>query len=438
MKSSLTRRLLGVSALLLLAFIGGTGMVLERAFVNSLDAAQRDRLLGMVYTVLAAARMEAAGLSIPAQLPESRLATPGSGLYVFVRGQQGSWASPSLTGIDFSPQQNLPPGEHFFRHISIGGDEAALLAYGLAWEQADMERRFTVYVAEEMSAYQAQLWSFRRTLWGWLGVLAVGLVLLQLSVLRWSLAPLRRVAVDLKHIRAGKAERLSGRYPIEITPLADSLNALVDSERQRVQRYRDTLGNLAHSLKTPLAVLRGNPALAADQEAQEQLSRIDAAVDYQLRRAAASSTAVLAPPLPVAPAAERILASLSKVYAAKNLTLERALEADASFHGSEGDLLELLGNLLDNACKWAKGRVRVSATQRDGLVLTVEDDGPGIAAELSEAVQQRGRRADERVAGQGIGLAVVREIVDVRRGWLLIDRSEKLGGARVTIHLPAM
>lgn len=437
MSGSLSRRLLLVASLVLLAFLGGTGLVLERAFVESLQQAQQDRLQGALYTVLAAAEFRRGTLIVPSDLPEPRLSTPGSGLYVsIIDAEDAVWRSGSTLGVAFAPAAMLAPGQTRLERIGLADEPAQLLGYGLSWEEAGEEARFTIYVAEDLRSYFAQLGRYRRSLWGGLAVLALALVLIQFAVLRWSLSPLRRVTRDLDAIRAGDAETLTGTYPREIQPLTANLNALIAAERGRSQRYRDTMADLAHSLKTPLAVLRGMPALA-EPEAREQLERIGASVDYQLRRAASSSRDPLAPPLPVAPVAERLLRALAKVYAEPPRQVEAEL-AECGFRGSEGDLMELLGNLLDNAFKWARARVRIAAgpSSEGGLVISVEDDGPGIPAPLAGEITQRGRRGDEQVPGQGIGLAVVREIVDAHGGTLRIERSVALSGAKLTLELP--
>jgi len=443
---SLNRRLLLMAGLVLLAFLGMTGAILDHAFRQSLEQAQKDRLQGTLYTILAAADLSARGLRLPDTLPESRLGTPGAGLYALILDKNGeTWRSPSLLGVPWAPTEQLAPGDTEFGRSVVGGLPLYALAYGLSWEDArGNESTFTVHVAEDAATYQAQLSAFRRSLWGWLGAAAAVLLAAQLLVLRWSLLPLRRVAADLKAIEEGRAELLEGRYPAEIAGLTHGLNTLLKSERRRARRYQETLANLAHSLKTPLAVLRGalDRMPSVPPEALEQISRIDAAVDYQLKRAAASAPETLAAPLTVRPVLERLLRTFAKAYSDKPLRTDVRCAGEPVFYGSEGDLMELLGNLLDNAHKWGRQHVRVTLATlpagpagRRGLALHVEDDGPGVKPEQAQAVLRRGGRADEQVPGHGIGLAVVAELVHAFRGRLAIERSE-LGGARFRIELP--
>jgi two-component system sensor histidine kinase PhoQ len=272
---------------------------------------------------------------------------------------------------------------------------------------------------------------------------AVLLLAVQGAVLRWSLAPLRQVAEDLSAIESGEHQQLEGHYPREMRGLTDNLNALLAGQREHLDRHRHTLSDLAHSLKTPLAVIRGEmekapspaelPALIG-----EQVRRMSEIVDYQLQRAATSGRLPLSAPLSVAAAARKIGGSLNKVYADKGVNCQIQVAEDADFHGEEGDLLEVLGNLLDNAYKWCKQRVLVTANldQDGGLRLSVEDDGPGITPQKAEAVLQRGVRGDSSSPGYGIGLAIVQDIVRVYGGKLQIEKSPALGGAKITLALP--
>lgn len=440
---SLRRRLLLLAGGVVLIFLGLTGAVLDQAFRQSLDRAQAERLQGVIYTILAAAELADEQLLLPQELPDARLSTPASGLYAQVLSQGGrGWRSPSLLAINWRADSFLPAGETQSYEAAADGIRLRALAYGLSWEDANGQQAdFTLHVAEDAAVYQDQLTAFRTSLWGWLAVAAGALLLAQLLVLHWSLQPLTAVARDLQDIERGRAESLQGHYPLEIAGLIQSLNRLLQSERERTARYRDTLANLAHSLKTPLTVLRN--ALESGRidpaDGLEQVDRIDASVQYQLRRASASRHYLLLnAPLPVAPVLERVLRTLAKVYADKALLLEAQVAPEAAFPGNEGDLMELLGNLLDNAHKWAQRQVRVQAqplTPKGGLLLTVEDDGPGIAAAEAQAVLERGVRADEQVPGHGIGLAVVADLVANANGRLHIDRS-CLGGARFRLELP--
>jgi two-component system sensor histidine kinase PhoQ len=292
-------------------------------------------------------------------------------------------------------------------------------------------------VAEDLSAYQRELARFRVNLVGWLGAMSLLLLVALLLALRWGLAPLRRVADEVAAVEAGHQDRLRGAYPDELRALTDNLNALLASGYARETRLGNALADLAHSLKTPLAVLRGALGDPLPAALTEQIRRMDEIVAYQLEQARGRPTASLSPPVPLGPALERLLGALGKLHAGRALATELDLTPELSFRGAEGDLLEVIGNLLDNAFKWTRTRVRVEARREAGmLVIRVEDDGPGIPPGQIQALGERGARADLSAPGHGIGLAVVREICKAYGGDLSIAASP-LGGALVQARLGA-
>lgn len=447
---SLRTRLLLVSAVVLAGFLGLTGLALDRAFSASAESALRERLQSHLYALLAAADLdEQQQLKLPIELPEPRFNLIGSGLAAEVRDAAGAtvWRSRSALGTDFAGIAADVPGQRVYTPLGDGASAARLmLSFATRWEGRDRQPQVYVFhVAERLDEQQAQIRQFRRGLFGWLAAATVLLLLVQALILRWGLSPLRRVAQDLSEMEAGRAQALSGRYPTELQPLIDNLNTLLADARAHLQRYRDTLGNLAHSLKTPLAVMRASVESRAPVEAlrtvtQEQLQNMNEIVEYQLQRAAAAGRTALSVPLPAAPVARKLVAALEKVYAAKSLQVELAIAPDVMFRGDEGDLLEMLGNLSDNAFKWARSRVRVQARNETGgpsgprFTLRIEDDGPGIPDDQAQRVRTRGARADAATPGHGLGLAVVQEMAELYGGELIISRSA-LGGAAVEVRL---
>ena len=447
---SLRARLLWVSAAVLAGFLGLTGLALDQAFRASAESALRERLQSHLYALLAAADLnDRQQLELPVELPEPRFNLVGSGLVAEVRDAAGAivWRSRSAVGMEFGVLATSVPGERVYTPLSEGNSAARLmLSFATRWESGAREPlTYVFHIAERLDEHEAQIRQFRRGLFGWLAAATVLLLVAQALILRWGLAPLRRVARDLSEMEAGRTQALSGRYPAELQPLADNLNALLAEARAHLQRYRDTLGNLAHSLKTPLAVLRGSvegkaPAEELRAGAQEQLQDMNDIVEYQLQRAATAGRTALSAPLPVLPPARKLVGALKKVYAARGLQVEIAIAPEVMFRGDEGDLLEILGNAADNAFKWARSRVRVQAQNSAagqsgaGFVMRIEDDGPGIPDDQIERVRARGARADAKTPGHGLGLAVVQEIVGLYGGELEISRSP-LGGAAVEVRL---
>lgn len=363
------------------------------------------------------------------------------------------WESSSAIGRDFSFLKPLEPGQsRFVGPIDTRMGRLYYYSYGVALDTVEHKAvRLTVMVAQTENQLEGENAVFRHTLMVWLSILGVMLIVLQLLLLRWSLTPLRRVASDMSRVERGDSEQLDNQYPLELTGLTERINVFITNEREQRTRYRHTLADLAHSLKTPLAVIRSQlesagsgEAVAGRDELLDQVRRMNELVAYQLSRAATSGRQTFASAVPVAGHAEDLVQGLEKVYAAKNVLCEFDIEDGAVFYGEQGDLLELLGNLLENAFKWASHRVLLvvkmqhePGRQRSGLLLSVEDDGPGIAQEKIESVLQRGVRGDERVQGHGIGLSIVQDIVHAYQGELVVDRSPEFGGARFSVTLAA-
>lgn len=433
---SLRARLLGVSATVLLAFVVLTGAVLDRAFRDSADAAQGERLEALLYLLMGALDVAPDGrLMMPEPLPEARLALPGSGLYAAIVEGDGSrqWTSGSTLGLEIPFARGLAPAERR-NDVQIATDGRAyrVVSQGVRWAVGDTPRALSFSVAAPLAAREAEVRAYRQSLWGALAVMAVLLLAALIAVQNWGLGPLRRLARRLAAIEAGDATEVGGRFPAELAPLADNLDRVLRRERAQLERYRGALGDLAHSLKTPLAVLRSGGAADPD-ELGEQLERMENIVQYQLQRATTAGASQSAPPLPLAPLVARLLATMAKVHADRRLALDHRIADTLQARIDEGDAMELVGNLLDNACKWARSAVRVRAERREGgLLLVVEDDGPGIADPAR--LLGRGQRGDETTPGHGIGLAIVRDIALAYRGELRIGRAAD-GGARVEVWL---
>jgi two-component system sensor histidine kinase PhoQ len=444
---SLQARLLLVALLILLGFAGLTGLALDKAFRESAEAALQDRLQGHMFALLAATEVEEGGkLSFGRQLPDSRFRQPGSGLYASVRhaGEPDpGLQSRSLLGVSLVIPDKPQTGQGQFRTLQLAnGTTLYSYTYGAKWEAEGAEYSLVYFVAENMDSYHEQISQYRNNLWGWLGLATVLLLLAQAGVLRWGLRPLRRVERDLAKIKAGDKDRLDEDYPRELHGLTQNLNLLLQTTQKQLARYRDALGNVSHSLKTPLTVLCGAVLHHSDQEelkqtASEQLDHMQQIIDYHLQRAATAGPVQLGKPIAIKPVAERILNTLKKSYADKSITVELVVDDDVKFYSDEGDLFELLGNMLDNAFKWCHERIVITAEndRQRGLNLYVDDDGPGIPPEVGKQVLERGKRIDPHVEGQGLGLAMVHETVLLYGGQLQIKTSS-LGGAAISLHLP--
>ena len=449
---SIQTRLVIAFSVLLFVFLGLTGTVLDRAFRNSIEAGASERLQVQIYLILAAAEYSDGEFYFLEDLREPRFNQLNSGLYGFIsRPSLGElWRSDSAEVFSLAdPQvllQSVQVGEtQFSKTMNALNEEYFVLSYGILWEDGISEYNFTVM--ENSAAYYSEISNFRTSLWSWLGGVALLLLLIQFFLMRWGLSPLHRMARDLKQIETGERSQLAENYPQELHGVTNNLNVLIETERKQQQRYRTTLGDLAHSLKTPLAVIAGiMQALSRKQKesgeqlgaVEEQLSRMNQIVSYQLQRAVQSNqSSALARQVLVKPVVGKVLDALAKVYRDKSVSVAKQLDAQALFHGDERDLLEVLGNVLDNAFKYGRGKVRISTDSESdefqGLEIVIEDNGYGISEQKQEFVLQRGARADTLVQGQGIGLAVVTDIVSSYEGAIVVGSSD-LGGAKITMR----
>ncbi len=354
------------------------------------------------------------------------------------------WRSGSLVGSDL-PVPVWPAPNELEDHLiePPGLPNMRMQAMGITWEFSDgSSLPYTVGVAVSLSPYEEQQAAFRRNLVGWFAGITLTMLAVLTGLLRVVMRPMRQLEAEVNEVESGARTHLSGGQPSELVGLARSLNALIETERRRLARYRNNLDDLAHSLKTPLAAMRtllsdhGQAPAALSESLDREIERMNQRVSYQLRRARASgATGLGVQPTATAPLISDIVATLDKVYRDKQVRCEVDLDPAAQFFGDPGDFSEIVGNLVENAYKYCRESVRVvCSTAAGGVALTVEDDGAGIdEAELGR-VLERGIRADESVPGQGIGLAVVRETVGLYDGDLDFRKSD-LGGASISVRL---
>lgn len=433
------------------------GFGLDRAYQAAAIDAEFQKLQLQAWSLMADAEIEQQVLVMPEQLQEPQFSAPESELLGFVldAGNDIQWRSGSAesTAVDLalisdkliavrsgeSLRERLPGGEFILRQgVTYVNDTFA-------------QHNLTFTVLGLGEQYRQQLAVYRQSLVFWLGLILSLLLVLQFIVLRWGLRPMDRLAAELVDLEQGRREALSGSYPKELRGVTDNLNQLLLSKNTQQARYRNTLSDLAHSLKTPLAVMQARLENAGHEDRQTMLDQVrtmDDIVMRQLKRAVIrradpqgqSIASSHQQPLGVASVnVERVLQRLSKalqtVYQHKDITV--SLNAsDIACQVDESDLMEMLGSVMDNAFKYCRSQIVVDAMLRDGdIVICIEDDGQGIPAHQYHDVLQRGVRLDSANAGQGIGLAVAQDLIDAYGGELRLAQSEH-GGAKVLIQLP--
>jgi two-component system sensor histidine kinase PhoQ len=440
LKAGIQTRLLLITTVVLGTFLSLAGVVLDRSFRASVLSGAEEQLRLVTYSLMGSLQKEGASLRFGDALPEPRLHHPESGLYAMVRGREegGSWQSPSTvtTAVRFPPSDAREPGQ--FDFVEFEGEDGIprfVLKYSVIWED---ETVLDFAVATDQRPFLSTIADFRRNLYIGLGAVTVFFVLAQALAVRWGLRPLRTMAGEVRELEEGRRERLSDAYPTELEGLAENLDRFIAHEERSRSRYRKAMEDLAHSLKTPLAVMRNEldgRRGPGSELVREQLDRMESTVTHQLNRASVTGPVVVGRSVSVAELVNRLLRALQTAYRERAIEVHQAIPEDLTVRGDERDLLEMLGNLLENAFKYTRRRIAISGERGADLVLVIEDDGPGIDGSLRDHVLNRGTRADEIQPGQGIGLAMVQELVEAYEGRLAIGDS-RWGGAAVSIVLP--
>jgi len=456
--SSLTGRLFVVSMLVIILFLPLAGLVLEKAYSNSLHMRLQEQLKVQVYGLMGLAdELEPGSLWLPESLPDERFNQLGSGRYAQVTDSQGNtiWQSQSSLNIQFTNpipdvpgEVNIedinPPGQFFFERQRISEEEKIeATRITVIWEGADdSENIYTFLVAESLTPFTAERYAFRETLLLWIGGLAIFLLSVDVLALLWALHPLKQLAAEIRQVETGESEILETEYPTELNQVAKNLNALIGHEKQQRERYRNTLQDLAHSLKTPLSVLQGSLKNIEHKETKknltENISRMNNLISYQLQRAVSAGSNPIKQKVAIHLCLQKVFQALEKVYHDKNITFTSSVSQSSIFFGDENDLLEILGNLCDNACKYGKSKVIVEviiAPDDKGIQLNIMDDGEGVPKALKQIIFERGKRLDEEHEGQGIGLFVVNDIVSSYKGSIDIFINQA-GYNTVQVQLP--
>ena len=435
MKSIQRRLSLGLASVLIVV-----GLILAQSslwlFDHSLRRYLREDLKDETQTLLVALVRGQNGVQLDERRLDPTFQRPFSGHYFRIDFAEETWRSRSLWDRD------LPKPAHAGLQDGLGDGPRGQLLLVYRGDYQRFGQRFSISVAQD---YTPILESFRRLQWLGLGLGAAALLLILLAqryTVRSALRPLERVREQIAQLQQGRRTELDSQVPQELEPLVAQVNHLLSHTEDTLKRSRNALGNLGHALKTPLAVLvslsereelRDQPELQATL--REQLAQIRQRLERELGRARLAGEALPGAHFDCAAELPGLFSTLGMIHS-HGLKLEWQAEPGLCLPWDREDLLELLGNLLDNACKWADAEVRLSLVQEgEGYRLWVDDDGPGIAPERREAVLGRGTRLDEQVAGHGLGLGIVRDMVEAWGGSLSLEDSP-LGGLRVAISLP--
>lgn len=454
---SLTSRLLLVAGLWTALALGAGGFLLSAAFRDFVQTGFDQRLTQTIDSMVGASEVAPEGfVRFNRPLADQRFVEPYSGWYwqVSAAGFE-PFRSRSLWDQELTPEMAESAFTQRFRETS-GPDEQSLriVEQDILLPGSEVVLRYMA--AGDTAGMRTEIAQFDRIVAWSLGGLGVGLLAAMVLQVTFGLFPLRRIQSGLAAIRSGRAQRLDRRFAPEIQPLVDEMNAVLDHNQSLVERARTHVGNLAHALKTPLSVMANEAAMdrkGADPKklaeiVEKQTTIIRRHVDHHLTRARTmAGHTLIGVRTDVAPAVGDIARALGRIYTDKGLVFDLVLADDVCFWGERQDLDEMLGNVMDNAAKWADAKLRVStatlspdpASGSDAkpvIAIIIEDDGPGVEKEKRAALFERGRRLDESVPGTGLGLAIVRDMAEMCGGAVLLDESA-LGGLKVTITLPA-
>lgn len=432
-RASLAIRLIGAALVWMLLLLGAGGVVLTTAFRQSAVQEFSYRLEALLRAMIAVTETAPDGsVTLVRSLGDPRFEQVFSGWYWQVAEPSGRlirsrslWDSTlpvHVAGAEERREITGPKGEPLLaveRDLRLPGSSAPV----------------HMIIAGDLRELNDRISDFNRLLYAALLVFAAGMAIAVIIQVRFGLQPLRRLTDELSAIKNGARQRLGSDYPREVAPLAEAMNAVLDHDSELIERARTHVGNLAHGLKTPLAILQtelhGTPDRAAVEAQLQAMTRL---IEHHLTRAAASagSGRALGSRCLVRPVVVEIAGLLARIQSERGITAQIDVPDDAAFFGSREDLQEMAGNLLENAWKWARTTIRITANTDRGLTLTVEDDGPGLTPEQAAAVSKRGVRLDEKVAGWGLGLGIVTDLAELNGGRFAIKRSA-LGGARAIL-----
>ncbi|MGX9460561.1 ATP-binding protein [Shewanella sp. A14] len=428
---SLKVRIVISALLLILVLLPIIGVTVYNAFETQINVAAKNQLKAYVYLVLAMAEVEDNQLQMPEHLLENQFNVIGSGLYALIttKDSQPLWASHSFLGLD--TPINLPilaTGKSVFNSVIINDKPQLIYSFSVSFATSKQPFTMTLHIIKDQQEYLQQIKNFSNTLWTWLLILTALLVIVQLSWLLWTLKPLGQFSQELSAVEQGSSTQLSNHYPVELQKVAKQLNTLLQTEQNQRKRYRNALADLAHSLKTPLAVMQTQADLS--DASLKQINRINQIIAYQLKRAQSAAGSGWHLGVSVDDIVASLVRTLSKIYQQQQLSIEYQGDPDARFKGDGADLTEMLGNVFDNACKAAKHQVLVTVKQQQNrLRICVEDDGAGVPIDKQQQIFERGMRADTYEQGHGIGLAIARDLVNSYHGTLTVSQSATLGGA---------
>ena len=424
----------GVAVIVMLAIT----LLIDFSYREELQKSAQDRLKLHIFNLLSVAEYQHGTLQLPAVLTNPGFNAEQAQLWAVVLDDQQNiiWQSLSLDNTPTDLPQSPTVGNWLFATQTFNDIEYITTNYAITWEN---KQTYHLVVAEASSTLNTLIVRFRTWLLVGFFIMTFMLLSIQFWVLNLAFRPIHTLEKEIIQLEKGQQAKLQQDYPLELSGVAKNLNALIEKEHCQREKYRGSMADLAHSLKTPIAIIKSElENIPNSTTIHNAFMRINDTIEYQLRRAVISGHNLLSKGTNIQSTLNLVLSALEKIYKEKPIKTQYHVEQDSHFLGDENDLMEIFGNLLDNAFKHAKSKIVVSVSQEHNqLIIAIEDDGAGIAQnqELHQDIFHRGKRLDETNQGQGIGLAIVQNIVDGYQGHIELSRSA-LGGAKFTMTFP--
>ena len=436
--SSINSRIIIGAISLVSIFMLFTAYSLNKIFYDSAYASVEERLVGQIYLLMADRELTPSNLKeAPQSLQVDIIQIMDSKLSAYVTQADGTilWQSRTAQSSFKPPIVKLEHGQQYFKQYEANGISYLSLSIVIFWDLKNKSFPLVYHLIDDLSLLKQQASQYRQDLWAQMLLMSITLLLTLFFILRWGLKPLREVVLEIKAVEQGEQERLKKDYPIELTPLTQNINQLIQFERQQQLRYRNALADLAHSLKTPLAIIKNHSLNTNDpnqymENINHSVQQMNSIVEYQLQRATSAGLTAHIQYLHLSPIVHSLINSMKKIYRNKEILFKLEIDKALQFKIDKGDFMEILGNILDNACKWCHSEVALTIYgSQQQLSIELSDDGPGIAADKIDKISSRGFRADQLVPGHGVGLAIVKEAVDYYQGTIIFsspDASDSL------------
>ncbi|WP_440055854.1 ATP-binding protein [Pseudoalteromonas sp. T1lg65] len=407
-----------------------------KAYYASLVDATEKTLEAHLYSLISEVEFVSDGIEMPRSILAPELNRLNSDTFALVyQNDSLVWYSESAVNLSIDPSfSDTQTGASEFIRVEYNNELYWQLSLTVILGNAQHSQQARFVLLKKNDALVELMSGFRKTLVNWMLGMGIIIALLMAFGFVWNARPLQRLDKEIKQIEAGEREQITGLYPVELLTIKSDLNLLLESQKRQKERYRASLSDLAHALKTPLAVIKSSP-MAKDEDVQEQLDRINVMIEHQLKRAATGASDTWKKQTVIKPTLDSILNAMSKVYVEKHIQFSKTCPDDVAFLGDKTDLMEILGNIIDNACKACDHMVDITVTSasKKQITIEVEDDGPGVPEASRTELLTRGTRLDTYEAGHGVGMAIVADLVKSYHGLIDIGTS-KHGGAKFTIE----